>query len=78
MAGNKPVHEIRIGRIKASIWANEIQGGGTRHSVTVRRLYKDESGWKSTDSFDRDDLPLVEKVADRALLWIFEQSQRSE
>jgi hypothetical protein len=76
MAANKPVNEIRIGRIKACIWANEAGAKKTpRFGVTVRRLYKGDDGWKSTDSFDRDDLPVVAKVLDRAHSWIFEQAK---
>lgn len=76
MANNKPVHEIRMGRIKAAIWENETQNG-TRHNVTVSRLYKDGEQWKDTQSFGRDDLPLLAKVLDRAHSWIFEESQDS-
>jgi len=68
----KPVHEIRVGRIKASIWENETENG-SRHNVVIKRLYKDGDSWKSTESFGRDDLPLVQKVADRAHDWIYEQ-----
>ena len=66
----KPVHEIRIGRIKATVWENETQNG-TRHNVTVSRLYKDGDEWKDSASFGRDDLPLVAKVADQAHSYIF-------
>ncbi len=68
----KPIHEIRFGRIKATIWANESHDG-IRHNVQIRRLYKDGDDWKSTDSFDRDDLLLVAKVADQAHTWIHER-----
>jgi hypothetical protein len=71
---NKPVHEIRLGRIKAAIWENETQSG-TRHNVTFQRIYRDEgSQWNTSDSFGRDDLPLVAKVADLAHTWIFQQA----
>ena len=70
----KPVHEVRLGRIKAAIWKNETQNGSL-HNVTFTRLYKDEDQWKDSTSFGRDDLPLVAKVADRVHSWIFEQSQ---
>lgn len=73
MASNKPVHEIRMGRIRAAIWKNDTSSG-TRHNVTIERLYKDGEEWKSTSSFGRDDLPLVAKVADQAHTWIFEQA----
>ncbi|MBX7165947.1 MAG: hypothetical protein K1X74_06320 [Pirellulales bacterium] len=68
----KPVHEVRLGRIKAAVWANETENG-VRHNVTLARIYKDGNTWKSTESFSRDDLPLVSKVADLAHTWIFEQ-----
>lgn len=70
----KPVHEIRLGRIKAAIWENDTQNG-TRHSVTLQRIYKDDEGnWQYTTSFGRDDLPLVCKVADLVHSWIYQQS----
>ncbi len=68
-----PVHEIRLGRIRAAIWENDTQNG-TRHNVTVSRLYKDGDDWKDSASFGRDDLPLVGKVLDRCHSWIFEQA----
>jgi hypothetical protein len=70
----KPVHEIRLGRIKATLWENETQNG-TRHNVTLSRLYKDGENWKDSSSFGRDDLPLVAKVADLAHSWIFQDSR---
>lgn len=73
MTKQKPAHEIRLGRIKATIWANETENG-TRYNVSVSRLYKDGEEWKQTTSFGRDDLPLVAKVVDMAHLWIYEQA----
>jgi hypothetical protein len=66
----RPVHEIRMGRVRAAIWENETQNG-TRHNVTLSRLYKDGDDWRDSTSFGRDDLPLVAKVADLAHSWIF-------
>lgn len=70
----KPVHEVRLGRIKAAIWENETQNG-TLHNVTLSRLYKDGDQWKDSTSFGRDDLPLVAKVADLCHIWIFQQKR---
>lgn len=67
----RPVHEVRMGRIKAAIWENDTQNG-MRHNVTVSRLYKDGDQWKDSNSFGRDDLPLVLKVVDQAHSWIFQ------
>ena len=70
-AKQQPVHDIRIGAVKATIWENETSAG-VRHNVTLGRLYKDAEEWKQTESFGRDDLLLVAKVVDQAHSWIFE------
>ena len=67
----RPVHEVRLGRVRAAVWENQTEGG-VRHNVTLTRLYKDGEQWKDSASFGRDDLPLVAKVADLAHSWIFE------
>ena len=70
-AKQQPVHEVRIGAVKATIWENETTAG-VRHNVTLGRLYKEGDEWKQTESFGRDDLLLVAKVVDQAHSWIFE------
>lgn len=72
-AKQQPAHEIRLGSIKATIWENQTTAG-VRNNVTVSRLYKDGEEWKHTESFGRDDLPLLAKVVDLAHSWIFENS----
>ena len=66
MSKPQPPLELRIGRIKAAIWADEA-GRKTYHSVSFSRLYRTEGGreWNS-DSFRRDDLLLLRKLADQA------------
>lgn len=73
----KPVHEVRLGHIKAAVWRNEAETG-VRYNATFSRLYRDGDQWKSTDSFGRDDLLLLGKVADQTHSWIFSQSQDSD
>ncbi len=77
MANPKPISEVRIGRVKAAIWPNETEGR-TRHNVTFSRLYKDGDEWKNTQSFSRNDLLLLAKVADQAHSRIFELQQAEE
>src|ERR1019366_4994267 len=72
-AKTKPVHEVRLGAIKAALWRNQTENG-VRFNVTFSRLYKDGDQWQSTDSFGRDDLLQLAKVADQAHSWIFSQS----
>lgn len=74
----KPVHEIRMGKVKAAVWANEIEGGTIRHNVTFSRIYKDgDNQWQSSSSFGRDELPLLAKVADLAHTWIFQNGSEN-
>ena len=39
MANQKPITEVRIGRVKATIWRNGTDEQ-PRHNVTFSRLYK--------------------------------------
>ena len=71
MSSQKPITEIRIGAIKATIWQNGT-ADQPRHSVTFSRLYKDGDTWKSTQSFSRNDLLLLAKVADQAHSRLFQ------
>lgn len=76
---DKPANEVRIGAVKAAIWRNDT-AGGVRYNVTFSRIYKDKEDeqWKSTDSFGRDDLLVLGKVADIAHTWIHQQSQERD
>jgi hypothetical protein len=65
-----------MGRIAATVWRNE-GAQGPWYSTTILRSYKDGDEWKSSGSYGRDDLPLVEKVAAQAHLWIFRQQQEA-
>ncbi|PTY03663.1 hypothetical protein DB347_20740 [Opitutaceae bacterium EW11] len=69
-AANKPAHSIRIGRIQAAIWGNETSEGKTFYSVTITRTYRDGEKLANSDSFGRDDLLVVAKVADLAHSWV--------
>ena len=74
MKKERPIDEVRLGKIKAAIWRND-GSSGVWFNVTVSRLYNDGDGpgdWKQSQSFARDDLPLVGKVLDRAHTRIFE------
>ena len=70
----KPIHEVRLGHIKAAVWSNDTEAG-VRYNAILSQLYKAGDSWKSTESFGRDDLLLLGKVADQAHSWIFTQTQ---
>jgi hypothetical protein len=72
-AKNKPVHQVRIGRIKAAVFEN---GGDAPRKVQFQALYKDdEDKWQGSQSFTREDLPLLIKVADRVHSYLYEPNE---
>ncbi len=65
----KPVHEIRLGRVKATFWENQPkdEGKAPYQTVAFSRLYKNEKDeWRDAHSFSASDLLLLSKVADAA------------
>ena len=73
-----PVKTFRLGRIKAAAWENE-SAERRFYNVTFARTYRDaQQTYHDTDSFGRDDLPLVAKVADQAHTYIFERLAKSK
>ena len=68
-----PAKTFRLGRIKATVWENESDQKKF-FNVTFARTYMDEArNYHDTDSYGRDDLPLVAKLADQAHTFIFER-----
>ena len=76
--GQRPIHEFKLGRIRAAIWANRNHRQTLWYSVTVSRFYRDGEAWKETTSFGRDDLPLVAKAAELAYGWIWHQANHQQ
>ena len=65
-------------RVKATIWPNGTEDR-PRHNGTFSRLYKDDAGeWKSTQSFGRNDLLVLTKVADLVHTRLFELPREEE
>jgi hypothetical protein len=63
----KPAAKVTLYPITAAVWRNESKEGDTFYSVTFERSYRDSDGnWKSSNSFNGDDLLLLAKVADLA------------
>jgi hypothetical protein len=86
-AKDRPVKVIRMKNIRANIWANRLEGGGVIYNTTIDRLWKEddetdgggqvvkEGQWQKSESFGKDDLLLVAKVADLAHTWIYNRIQ---
>ena len=69
MENNKPSHKVRMGRISAAVFDN---GDDAPRRVTFTRLYKEGDEWKGCQSFTREDLPLLIKVADEVHTHLYE------
>lgn len=74
---NKPVHEVRLGSIKAAVWRDQYSEK-PRHIVTVTRIYKEGEKWKNSDFFARDDLPKLALVSQKAYEWMFANTATNE
>ena len=72
----KPVHQVRLGNIKAAIYKNDTESG-TQFNVTFERLFKKDDEWQSSDSFGKGDLLQLGKEASEAHSWIFAQAAKA-
>lgn len=67
-------HEIKIGRLKLSIWKNEDKEKGDWYSITIKRFYQDAEGkWHFAHTFGKDDALLVSEMFRQAWFWINQQ-----
>lgn len=75
-ANQKPIASFKLGRIRAAVWENATDKGAVCN-VTIERRYLDGDEWKSSTTFGRLDLPLVAKVADEAMTFIYRRQPES-
>ena len=81
MGKQKPAHEIKLGKIRATIWANETEDHDVWFNATISRLYENGEEWRETNALRRDDLPVAMKAIDMAYSWMWRkqvQLQRAE
>jgi hypothetical protein len=77
MTTNKPVHQIKEGRVRAAFWSVG-RGSPSGYTFRVERLYKEREFWKSTSSFYVDDIERLEKVLSQARSWFAQQAPAAE
>jgi len=61
ISDNRPFHEIRHRRIRATVWRNDT-AKGAMYNVTLSRSYREGEQWKDSHSFAFDDLMTVAKA----------------
>ncbi|WP_145364513.1 hypothetical protein [Stratiformator vulcanicus] len=74
---NKPVKKFQLRGISASIFENRSEKGSPFHKVSITRTYKDGDEFKTTGSFGRDDLPLVEALARQSWFEILKREAKA-
>lgn len=72
-----PAHVVKLGKIQASVWANETKNG-KRYNVTACRRYQENGEWKRSDSYGRDELLCVARAFEAAYDWIWTQAKQTE
>ena len=75
---NKPVAKFRAGGVVCALWENEMVlptgGSKTVSKATFEHRYKDKNDqWKSSNSFGRNDIPLVKYCLDKAFTHMVEE-----
>jgi hypothetical protein len=71
---NRPVHEIRVNGIRATIWANQTEKG-VRHSIQFEKSYKQGDEYKVTDTYFREDALVLSYLAKESFRWIVENTK---
>lgn len=70
---NTPIKTFKFGRLKAAVWENESDQRKFYNVTFARTFVDDEKNFRDTDSFGRDDLLVVAKLADQAHTFICER-----
>jgi hypothetical protein len=79
-AGNRPVHTIRYGAVRAAIWRNVVDDGNASrpmYNVTFSRSYKDGNEWKDSASFGPDELLTLAKIANDVHTFIHQRRSQN-
>ncbi len=69
MTNNRPLHTIRYGAIRVSIWANATPLGDF-YNVTASRCYKKDDQWHDSSSIGELDIPTLIMALHDAHAWI--------
>lgn len=76
MDARKPEHEIRRGRIRASIWVDDTDGE-PRARVRFSRLCRVSGGWLDSRYFRVEDLDAITELAADVKSWLSEREGRT-
>ena len=71
MRDNKPIHTVKMGRIRIAIWANPASfKGAFFYNLVPTRSLRNGDKWTSTNSFEDCDVQVLMKALTMANDWI--------
>jgi hypothetical protein len=72
---NRPTKQFRCGAVSVSVFKRE-HNGEVFYNATPSRAYTKDDGktWNYSDSFSRDELPVVAALMNQAFSWVVAQS----
>lgn len=70
---SRPITPLRLGRSQAAVWQNTAEKRKFSNVSFSRSYLDEEKRFHDANSFGRDDLLLVAKLADEALTYIFKR-----
>lgn len=76
----QPVKRFSCGGVSASVWENDLPGGGKVASVSVQRVYKDKATkeFKYTGSLKANDLPKAIQALGDAYRFLNEKKEEAK
>ena len=78
----KPEAEFKVGAVRATVWANSKHTSDGKlfnsHKVSIERIYKDNDGFKSTNSLDTNDIPKAMLALNKAYEYLMTTRQKSK
>lgn len=73
----KPIKQFSSGALRVSVWKREHNGEFFYNATASRAFTRDEGkSWEYSDSFGRDDLPIVAALLNQAFSFIVAQQAR--
>ena len=82
MEEDKPIAKYQAGAIRCALWPNRVTVDGRATIIlkaTIDRRYQDRNGvWQTSQSFSRNDIPLVIHVLQKAFAAMLERTADQE
>ena len=63
----KPKATYQVGSAKVIVWDNKTKDGKTWKNYQIQKVYKKGDTWKTTDSFNDNELLELKAVIDKAI-----------